>query len=127
MLYYLFATIDNWGKYLNGMAWLFSCVGAIACVFYFAASSDSDVPEKLAKTLWKIKNLLFVGLILGFISAALPTQKQLAFIIAAPVIVNNEDVQSTAKNIPEIMKLGTDYLKDILTEVKNEQANNAKM
>ena len=42
----------------------------------------------------------------------------MAFIVIGPQIVENGYVKGTLKNIPELAKLGTDYLKGLLSEKK---------
>ena len=44
----------------------------------------------------------------------IPSQKQMAFIIAAPYIVENQELRDATKNTAEIIKLGSEYLKDVL-------------
>lgn len=38
---------------------------------------------------------------------------------------NNEDITDTAKNIPELAKLGTEYLKAILEDKVNAASRNS--
>ena len=54
--------------------------------------------------------------VLLMLNTFVPNQKQLAFIIAAPYIIENEDLQQAGKNTTEIIKLGTEYLKEILND-----------
>ena len=46
----------------------------------------------------------------------IPTQKQVAFIITAPMIYNNSDVQETVKGLPKafnnLLQLGNQYLEE---------------
>lgn len=56
------------------------------------------------------------GLLLFIIGIFCPNTKQAALIYITPQIVNNEAVSDTVKNMPELTKLGTDYLKELLKE-----------
>jgi hypothetical protein len=47
-----------------------------------------------------------------FLAVFVPTTKQAALIYIAPKVVNNEVIE----NVPEITKLGTEYLKELLKE-----------
>ena len=60
------------------------------------------------------------GIVLLVFSQLLPTTKQAAFIWIAPQIIENGAVKDTVKNIPELTKLGTDYLKELLKEKVND-------
>ena len=62
-----------------------------------------------------IKLLFILSCIFSLIITFIPNQKQLAFIIAAPYIVENQQLQEAGKNSAEIIKLGTEYVKGILT------------
>lgn len=69
------------------------------------------------KFLEKVRNkLAIIVCILSAISVLVPSSKALAFIFIAPQIIENGDVKDTFKNIPELAKLGTEYLKEILKE-----------
>lgn len=70
---------------------------------------------KYAKEL-RLKTLYIVAVSLIVFAQLLPTTKQAAFIFIAPQIIENGDVKDTFKNIPELSKLGTEYLKEILKE-----------
>ena len=54
--------------------------------------------------------------ILSAFTIFMPTAKAIAFIYIAPQIIENGAVKDTFKNIPELTKLGTEYLKEILKE-----------
>ena len=61
-----------------------------------------------------------IGLLLFIIGVFCPNTKQAALIYITPQIVNNEAMSDTVKNIPELTKLGTDYLKELLKEKTND-------
>ena len=69
------------------------------------------------KLLEKLRNKLAVAVfILSVFTIFVPTSKAIAFIFIAPQIIENGAVKDTFKNIPELTKLGTEYLKEILKE-----------
>lgn len=69
------------------------------------------------KLLEKVRNKLAVAVFtLSAFTIFVPTSKAIAFIFIAPQIIENGDVKDTFKNIPELAKLGTEYLKEILKE-----------
>lgn len=67
-----------------------------------------------------IKDVFIIGVILLILGQLLPTTKQAAFIWVAPQIIDNGAVKDTVKNIPELTKLGTEYLKELLKEKTND-------
>jgi hypothetical protein len=81
---------------------------------------NQEAFNKNAK-IFKMKTLFLTGCISVILSHVLPTTKQAAFIYIAPQIIENGAVKDTVKNIPELTKLGTDYLKELLKEKINEQ------
>lgn len=108
MGYYLFAILPNINILLG--------VGlALAAAFTFvifmcgADAGDLDGDSKVFKLTF------YITIVLGLIYTFIPSQKQLAFIIAAPYIVENQQLQEAGKNSAEILKLGTEYIKDVLT------------
>lgn len=68
----------------------------------------------------RLKTLMVCQVIALIIATLMPTTKQAAFIWIAPQIVENGAVKDTVKNIPELTKLGTEYLKELLKEKVNE-------
>lgn len=108
MGYYLFAILPNVNILLTALL----IMGAISVFCIFLATAETDY----AKDGWVLsKYILYVIAVLGLIHTFLPSQKQLAFIIAAPYIVENQQLQEAGKNSAEIIKLGTEYVKDVLT------------
>lgn len=63
---------------------------------------------------FKVKLILFLSIFLLVLDTLLPTTKQAAFLYISPHIINNGEVQEAVKILPEIVKLGTDYLKEII-------------
>ena len=85
--------------------------------FYTDLSYNYDDEEKQALLKhYNVKVWYLVCIISWLIATFLPTTKQAAFIWIAPQIVENGAVKDTVKNIPELTKLGTDYLKELLKE-----------
>lgn len=107
MGYYLFAVLPN----VNTLLTTLLIIGAIAMVGAFLATADTDYAKD---GLSFARFVLYVEIALGLVHTFLPSQKQLAFIIAAPYIVENQQLQEAGKNSAEIIKLGTEYVKDVL-------------
>jgi hypothetical protein len=108
MGYYLFAILPNIGIMLTVGITLAALITFI--FFICGASTDSlDETEKY------FKPAFYTMIILCLLQTFIPSQKQLAFIIAAPYIVENQQLQEAGKNSAEIIKLGTEYVKDVLT------------
>lgn len=67
--------------------------------------------------------LLYVAIPSLVFTMFVPTQKQLAFIITAPMIYNNTDIQDTFKELPKafnnLVQLGNQYLEENI-KVKGE-------
>lgn len=80
----------------------------------FCVTAEYD--DDLHKTLTKIgKWFVPFYIVLILLHTFIPSQKQLAFVIAAPYIVENQQLQEAGKNSAEILKLGTEFVKDVLT------------
>lgn len=79
------------------------------------AAVKQSLGKRYAKKLWTIIAVLFT------IAIFIPSTKQAAFIWIAPQIVENGAVKDTVKNIPELTKLGTEYLKELLKEKVNDK------
>lgn len=85
-----------------------------AGLIYVVASvqdCDAEVRDECIKALYADLSLK-VGIISMFLALFVPTTKQAALIYIAPKVVNNEVIE----NVPEITKLGTEYLKELLRE-----------
>lgn len=120
-MYYLFAIIDNIKSTLSlvsGITGILSACIAIGYLIAYDECSCNDfkkVYEILTKTL---KVSLITWIISLTINTFIPTHKQLAFVIAAPYIVENKDVQEIGQNTLDIIKEGTEYLKESLKNSK---------
>lgn len=114
MGYYLFAILPNICLTLT----ILTTIGALCCVpitiatiaHYMDDIEDFKIFKKIGKVFYPVLFLLVL------LTTFIPSQRQLAFIIAAPYIVENEDLQQAGKNTAEIVKLGTEYLKEILND-----------
>ena len=113
MGYYLFAILPNINLSLSTLL----IVGSFLMAFWFVSfcitvDYDDDL-HKLVRRIgkWFVPSYFILIILHTFI----PSQKQLAFIIAAPYIVENQQLQEAGKNSAEIIKLGTEYVKDVLT------------
>lgn len=116
MNYYLFAILPNICILINVLTTICVFCGVITtvCILYYHVDHIDDF--KIFKKIGKIVYPVLVLLLL--LATFVPSQKQLAFIIAAPYIVENKDLQQAGKNTGEIIKLGTEYLKEVLHEKK---------
>lgn len=114
MKYYLFAILPNI-KILLGF--IIAVLFVFAMCGLIAIASESETERKKEKSCFKLVKVLFIlGCVFSLITTFLPNQKQLAFIIAAPYIVENKELQEAGKNSAEIIKLGTEYLKQSLSD-----------
>lgn len=113
MKYYLFAILENVGFILT----LFFIISSIAMFFYIIGRVISYIDDDIKEIVDKIgKWFVPFYIILTLLGTFIPSQKQMAFIIAAPYIVENKDLQDSAKNTAEIIKMGTEYLKKALED-----------
>lgn len=109
MGYYLFAILDNIcctlvlaaaGVFIIGI-----CKG-----FAYSEKGDEQAASKV------VTKSIIIALGIIFINTLIPNQKQMAFIISAPYIFENQDLKDASQNTSEIIKMGTEYLKDVLSE-----------
>ena len=128
--FYLLAKLNDIGFVLNTL----SIIGFICCViilFPIIAMADTNSSysdhDRFFNKLFKqyLKDFMWckiftISTVFLTIATLLPTTKQAAFIWIAPQIVENGAVKDTVKNIPELTKLGTDYLKELLKEKVND-------
>lgn len=122
MGYYLFAILPNIQTALTTLQ-IVSVIFTVLISVGIVLCCIEDTEEfKVFKTIgkWLYPFLICITLLNMFI----PSQKQLAFIIAAPYIVENGDLQQAGKNTGEIIKLGTEYLKDILDDKRAQTVSN---
>lgn len=115
MKYYLFAILPNI-KILLGFIIVVLFVFAICGLVVIGTEGDTIEREKEKSYSKLVKVLFILGCVFSLITTFLPNQKQLAFIIAAPYIIENEELQEASKNSAEIIKLGAEYLKQTLTD-----------
>lgn len=108
MGYYLFAILPN----INILLTALLIVGVIVIFIAFIATVEIDMEDEGLRF---VKFMFYVEVVLCLMHTFLPSQKQLAFIIAAPYIIENQQLQEAGKNSVEIIKLGTEYVKDVLT------------
>lgn len=114
MGYYLFAILPNINNGISVLLGVLSFLVILLTVamIIFLGDRDSDDYKILIKFgKWLYPIFAFTILLNTFV----PSQKQLAFIIAAPYIIENQQLQEAGKNSAEIIKLGTEYVKDVLT------------
>lgn len=107
---------------LDGFTTLASVIAAFCLVWtgivFFGCvlqDGDSDIKAQVIGELYADKALI-IGTISLLLALFVPNTKQAALIYITPRIVNNEAVSDTVKNMPELTKLGTDYLKELLKE-----------
>lgn len=121
---YILTKLDSWHSFTGcyGIVTLIATglvlLGALIC----CCDCFGDFTESLKKLIKSlhIKTMFISGVVLLVFSQLLPTTKQAAFIYIAPQIIENGAVKDTVKNIPELTKLGTDYLKELLKEKVND-------
>lgn len=99
---YLLTRLDSLNSFFALMV-----VGGLFGAF-FAFLFDSDESDKVIKVLLII---FFFGIVGKTLT---PSSKEAAFIYIAPAIVNNEDLQKTVKQLPELSNLGMEYLNGLL-------------
>ena len=121
MGYYLFAILPNICTTLTILTTIciLCCVPVVVGTVAYHVDGIDDF--KFFKRLGKF--LYPAVIILILLKTFIPSQKQLAFIIAAPYIIENEDLQQAGKNTTEIIKLGTEYLKEILNDSNGTDKN----
>lgn len=114
MGYYLFAILPNICNTIAVLLFTLT-VPLILLTVGYVLISDAGVDDdfyKLTRSVAKWFYPLYVAILM--LNIFIPSQKQLAFIIAAPYIIENEDLQQAGKNTTEIIKLGTEYLKGVI-------------
>lgn len=109
LLAYLFTRLEDLKMISSILAFVLTFPVAFITILCF----EDGLKEKFNKP---IKILYPVWLFFILLWAAIPTTKEAAFIWIAPQIVENGAVKETVKNIPELTRLGTEYLKNVLKE-----------
>lgn len=122
---YLLTKLDNFRCFFDRVTGIFIILFVLLTafnIFYAAIRTEDDYNKTFIEYFKEILQvtrlyLLFAIMIVSmFITTLVPTTKQAAFIYIAPQIIENGAVKDTVKNIPELTKLGTDYLKELLKE-----------
>lgn len=121
---YILTKLDSWHSFTGSCCVVLlvaSGIMLLGCAIVCGELCGSFVEntKKLSETI-HVKTVFVSGVVLLVLSQLLPTTKQAAFIYIAPQIVENGAVKDTVKNIPELTKLGTDYLKELLKEKVND-------
>lgn len=109
LLAYLFTRLEDLKMLVSMVALIGIFPIGLGIVGYMLETLE-DKQYKIFKfciTVWVSSILVWV---------ATPTTKEAAFIWIAPQIVENGAVKETVKNIPELTRLGTEYLKNVLKE-----------
>lgn len=109
MGYYLFAILDNVCCTLVLFAVGIFIIGICTGIAYSEKGDEQAASKAVIKSV-----IIALGII--FINTFIPNQKQMAFIISAPYIFENQDLKNASQNTSEIIKMGTEYLKDVLSE-----------
>lgn len=116
MIYYLFAILNNINTTLLVLCILL-CILALACTLLGIDNNEDSFKEKgKAFFKWWIAILMLITFV--------PSQRQMAFVIAAPYIVENENIQDAGDNLTEIIKEGAGYLKEVLHEKRTQTVSN---
>lgn len=105
---YLFTRLDSLLTLSFALIITGTIMSALFTIIWKAGEEESAKPFTIVGYV-----LLTIGLIINLIT---PTTKEAAFIYIAPAIVNNQDVQKTIKQLPELSGLGLEYLGEILKE-----------
>ena len=121
---YILTKLDSWHCFTGCYGIVTIIAAGIMLIGSIIGCSDcyGDFTESLKKLIKSLHiNTVFIsGVVLLVFSQLLPTTKQAAFIYIAPQLIENGAVKDTVKNIPELTKLGTDYLKELLKEKVND-------
>ena len=126
---YLLTKLDNFRCFFDKMSGFMLIVFILLGIFtviYSAFRAEDDYHRTYIEVFKEVYNvtrlhIVFITMIvLTFIATLIPTTKQAAFIWVAPQIIENGAVKDTVKNIPELTKLGTEYLKELLKEKTND-------
>ena len=117
---YLFTRLDVVSEIVGFVTGGAIIVVSISLFIFLITSVESFYEEDTKKLRDLMKNALKYGfnalIIATVIHCLVPNTKPAAFIWIAPKIVENGEIKETAANIPELAKLGTEYLKEVLKE-----------
>lgn len=126
---YLLTKLDNFRCFFDKMTGFMLAIFILLSIFtviYSSIRAEDDYHRtyiEVFKEVYTVTRLhiCFISMIvLALITTLIPTTKQAAFIWVAPQIIENGAVKDTVKNIPELTKLGTEYLKELLKEKTND-------
>ena len=121
---YILTKLDSWHCFMGRSGIVMLIIAAAMLFGCGIACSDcySDTIKTFKEYIKAIhtKTVFITGVVLLVLSQLLPTTKQAAFIWIAPQIIENGAVKDTVKNIPELTKLGTEYLKELLKDKVEE-------
>lgn len=112
---YLMLLLDGFNTATSIVATACLIWAGIVYVITSTENCDTEVRNECIKELYADLSLK-IGIISMLLAVFVPTTKQAALIYIAPKIVNNEVIE----NVPEITKLGTEYLKELLKEKTND-------
>ena len=124
---YLLTQLDSFKMSLLIFSIISAVVTGIVLLVCAMAASDyygdfKDAFQEYTKT-YRLKLCIVLFFVFCFAEALLPSTKQAAFIYIAPRIIANGDVKDSIKAIPELAKLGTEYLKTMLKDKIEESKN----
>lgn len=132
MIYYLLTIVDNFHGIMVAFSIVFGMSLFIITLINLLQIEESidnvkrrkcysfdenSIRRRLYSKLNKISAILF-AIFLSF-AVFIPSSKGIAFIYVAPKLIENDNIKETFANIPELAKLGTDYLKELLKEKVN--------
>lgn len=133
MIYYLLTIVDDI-KCVSTILAFFAFIAVVATSVIRIANIEETIgnirhnawhvtKETLRRQLYATVNKVCITIFAISLSLAifLPTSKGIAFIYVAPKLIENDNVKETFANIPELAKLGTDYLKELLKEKVNDR------
>lgn len=113
---YLFTRLDAIYKLLDFLSFIGIIFTIIFIIYKVAMIVDKDVVEV---SLSKLMNKLMVcASLVMLLNLLIPTTKEVAFIYIAPQLIENGAVKETIKAIPELSKLGIEYLNSKLEKEK---------
>ena len=124
LMMYLLTQLDSFRRTM----WVFStlsCIISILILFLSIFISYDDFRTSYYEYLKTYRLKLFVILFCVFYSVGtlIPSTKQAAFIYIAPQIIANGNAKDSIKDLPELAKLGTEYLKTMLKDKIEESKN----
>lgn len=124
-LMYLLTIVDNLKGVLGIISILLGICAIVSTIIIISFYVNKDMEEAQCFLPW-YKRVLGIFTLLTSLLVFTPCSKGIAFIYIAPQIIENGAVKDTVKNIPELTKRGTEYLKELLKDkvegVKNDTA-----